>query len=106
MEKILRTSEETVKLLCSFLAVNCTPLLSNRSGGERVGLVNPLSLCVHPRPLKGNPLALQRQCVAMPVTFHLCDAVHVINQLHIASPLLDITACKHALLRADHHFRR
>ena len=41
----------------------------------------------------------------MPVPFHLRDAMHVINQLHVASPLLDIPPCKHALLRADHHFR-
>ena len=53
-----------------------------------------------------NCCGLKRQCIAKSVAFHLRDAVHIVNQLDVATALLDVTACKHPLLCVNHYFRR
>ena len=57
-----------------------------------------------PRVLTRLPLESQR--VAELIAFHLCDSVHVVNQLHVAAALLHVSASEHALLGADHHLGR
>lgn len=46
---------------------------------------------------------LQYQRVSLAVAFHLSQSMHIVDQLHIAASLLDVSACKHALLSTDHN---
>jgi hypothetical protein len=49
-------------------------------------------------------LQLRRSCWQLP--FVASECVHVVDKLHVAGALLDVSPFEHAGLSGDHHFRR
>lgn len=47
---------------------------------------------------------LKHECFTQSIPLGLCDAVHVVDQLDVATSLCDIASREHTLLRADHNF--